>query len=53
MSITKIIPTIMAARLASENLEYFTRRKKRKKLTRLAVENITGSSLISETANFV
>ena len=53
MTLQKIIPGLMAVGLVSDNLAYFRRKKKRKSLTGLAVENIVGSSIISDTANFV
>jgi len=49
--IAKIVPTVMAAGLLSHNIDYL-KRKKKKNLMNLGVENIMGMSMIQATAGF-
>ena len=49
--ITNLIPTIMSIGLAKHNLDYVTSKKKKKKsLIKLGIDNIVGSTMISATA---
>lgn len=51
--ILKVIPTVQSAALVNHNLANFLRkRKKRKGMVGMAVDNIVGTALIKETAGF-
>ena len=49
-AVTSTIPTIMAAGLVKHNVDYISKKKKKKSLINLGVHNIVGTSLISATA---
>lgn len=48
--IVKLIPTTMAVGLVGHNLDYIKKKKKKKSLLGLGVDNIVGTSLIQATA---
>jgi len=50
-SIAKLVPTAMAAGLLSNNIDYI-RKKKKKSIALLGVENIAGLSMTQAAAGF-
>ena len=50
-NIAKLVPTLMSARLVSDNI--IASKKKKKKLISLGVNNIVGTSLIQANAQFL
>lgn len=48
--IAKVIPTVMSAGLISHNVNYL--KKKKKNLLKLGMDNIVGTAMIQETAQF-
>jgi hypothetical protein len=50
--ILRLIPTIQSINLVEHNLNYL-KKKKKKKIVNLGIDNIVGSFFIKETADFI
>ena len=49
-AVTNIITTSMALGLVSDNFDYLNKKKKKKSLVKLGVDNVVGTSLIQATS---
>ena len=50
-SIAKVVPTVMAAGLLSHNINYL-KKKKKKNLMMLGIDNVVGLGMIQATSQF-
>ena len=51
-TIAGLVPTVMTAGLVAHNIDYIRRKKKKKSLLGLGVDNMVGTAMIGATAQF-